>query len=75
MVLVPGDRYSHAIWTINRWVLGTSTRGTGALMPSELITKGFCVGVPSYEGFHAVRIVNRWVLGSSTRDTGAHMLS
>ena len=44
-------------------------------MPSELITKGFCVGVPSYEGFHAVRIVNRWVLGSSTRDTGAHMLS
>ena len=75
MVLVPGDRYSHAIWTINRWVLGSSTRGTGTLMPSELITKGFWVGVPWYEGFYVVRTVSRCIFGSGAKGTGALMPS
>ena len=33
-------------------------------MPSELITKGFWVRVPRYEGFHVVRTVSKWVFVS-----------
>ena len=75
MVLVSGDRCSHAIRTVNRWVLGSSTRGTGALMPSKLITKGFWVRVPRYEGFYVVRTVNRCIFGSGAKGKGALMPS
>ena len=47
-------------------------------MPSELITKGFWVRVPRYEGFHVVSsglsTGGFWVLVQGTRGTGAHML-
>ena len=39
----------HAVSTVNRWVLGSSARGTGADMPSCLQTKGFWVRVPRYK--------------------------
>ena len=44
-------------------------------MPSELITKGFWVRVPRYEGFHVVRTVSRWVFVSGAKGTGALMPS
>ena len=62
--------------TVNRWVLGSSAQGTGALMPRDCKQNGFLVGVPiRHVGFHAVSIVNRWVLGSGALDTGTDMLS
>ena len=65
----------YVVRTVNRWIFGSGAKGKGALMPSELVTKGFWVRITRYEGFHAVMTVNRWVLGSGTQGTGAHVLS
>ena len=49
----------YVVRTVNRCIFGSGAKGTGALMRSELVTKGFWVRVTKYEGFHTVRTVNR----------------